>query len=259
MCLVKPEYKALALPIPCGFPASCDGLLVKLDSLSLVLWACYRPPSCSASDSANLVSTLESVLELGYNTTILGDLNMPSIDWKSDPPVGHSALDKSLIELYSAWDMCQLVLQPTRSDHILDVIMTTAPAAHAECRVEPLISTSDHCAIICEISAPPHVKHSASVNILDFRHADYALITCYTPLIGLDCYPNIITLTVYGHALRMLSLTSFRVQFHWLSDELRLFRLGTEPCSCERSDVGRSTRAGLRSRTKKPTRRLQDS
>jgi hypothetical protein len=35
MCLVKPEYKALALPMPRGFPASCDGLLVKLDQEGL--------------------------------------------------------------------------------------------------------------------------------------------------------------------------------------------------------------------------------
>jgi hypothetical protein len=72
--------------------------------------------------------------------------------------------------------MRQLVLLPMRGDRILDVIMTTAPAPHAGCRIEPPITTSVHCIIVCNISAPPRVKHLASVNALDFRRADFALI-----------------------------------------------------------------------------------
>ena len=176
ICLVKPEYKASALPMPAVFPATCDGLLVKIHSLSLVLCACYQPPSCSVNDSTDLISAFESVLELSFDTTILGDLNLPGIHWGSEPVLGHSALDEWLIELCSAWDMTQLVSQPTRGEHILDIIMTTVPAIHTGCRVESPISTSDHCTIICSISAPPRIKQSTSSCVLDFRRADFNLI-----------------------------------------------------------------------------------
>jgi hypothetical protein len=210
------------------------------------------------------------VLKLVFNTTILGDPNLPGIDWNSYPPVGHdwnsdplvghSALDKSLIEQYSAWDMSQHVLPPTRGDRILGVIMTTAPAVNAGFRVELPIFTSDHSATVSNISAPPRVKHLASVYALDFKRADYALINQLlyaVDWVGLSsqyddinnlrlCFLNVIS-DVIKHAVPLVEQRATLVAA-W---HRALFLYG--------SDDGKSTKARIRSRIKTPTRRLLDN
>ena len=49
----------------------------------------------------------------------MDDLNLPNIDWCSDPLKAICALGKSLLEIITAWDMLQLVLQPTKKQIFL--------------------------------------------------------------------------------------------------------------------------------------------
>ena len=158
MCLNRLGYKAIAMPLPDSFPQSCEGLIIKINSLASVIFLIYRLPDCNTADTLSLWSTIESVLETGFNTTVKGDLNQPNIDWCSDPPKASCALGKLVLEIVTAWDMSQLVLQPTRKANILDIILTTAPSAHGKCHVEPPVPTSDHCTVVCAITASPRVK-----------------------------------------------------------------------------------------------------
>ena len=70
--------------------------------------------------------------------------------------------------------MSQLVLQPTRKANILHIILTTVPSAHGRCHVKLPVSTSDHCTVVCAITAPPRVKFATkpASRFLNFRRAD---------------------------------------------------------------------------------------
>ena len=62
--------------------------------------------------------------------------------------------------------------------NFLDIFLTTAPSAHGKCHVEPPVSTSDHCTVICAITAPPRVKFvtNPASCFLNFSRADYTEI-----------------------------------------------------------------------------------
>ena len=55
-----------------------------------------------------------------------------------------SYMSESLIELAAAWDMTQIVPEPTRGSNYLDIILTTLPFVFSDCRVMPPVSSSDH-------------------------------------------------------------------------------------------------------------------
>ena len=125
LCLVSDCYMAVELGKPSNWPQSCDGVIVKLSSITFVLVVVYRPPNCTCDQ---LVNAFESVISLDYHTTILGDLNMPAIDWCADPPKA-TGVAIGLVELTVSWDMRQIVVKPTRENSHLDIILTMAPAS----------------------------------------------------------------------------------------------------------------------------------
>ena len=86
LCLVSDGYMAVDLGKPSNWPHSCDGVIVKLSSIASDLVVVYRPPDYTCDDTKQLVNAFNSILSLGYHTTILGDLNMPAIDWCADAP-----------------------------------------------------------------------------------------------------------------------------------------------------------------------------
>ena len=141
LCLVSDCYMADELGKPSNWPQSCDGVIVKLSSIASVLVVVYRPPDCTCDDTEQLVNAFDSVLSLGYHTTILGNRNMPAIDWCADPPKA-TGVAARLVELTVSWDMRQMVAEPTRGNSHLDIILTSVPASYKTCRTEAPESSS---------------------------------------------------------------------------------------------------------------------
>ena len=153
--LVSDCYMAVELGKPSNWPQSCDGVIVKLSSIASVLVVVYRPPDCTSDDTEQLVNAFDSVLSLGYHKTILGDLNMPVIDWCADLPkaIGVAA---GFVELTVSRDMRQMVAKPTHGNSHMDIILTTAPACYKTCRMETPVSYSNHRLVVYQLVAPRH-------------------------------------------------------------------------------------------------------
>jgi hypothetical protein len=154
MYLIRKDYAAVQLINPLNIPKTCDCLIIKLNSIASVLVVIHRPPTCSSAETKLLVEAFDSVLSLGYHTTILGDLNLPEILWHSDPPCAVCPNAVWLVELAASWDMSQIVPEPTRGASYLDIILTTSPSAFHHCRTQAPVSSSDHNLVICKMSAP---------------------------------------------------------------------------------------------------------
>ena len=170
ICMLNSEFNATEITKSQFSPPSCDVLLMKLDKLNTILVIVYRPPSCTSADTVQLWKAIEDILLLGYRTTILGDFNLPDINWLADPPTATTPVSLSLIELASAWDMSQIVPKPTRNDNYLDIILTTSSCDYSNVFVHPPVSSSDHYLVVCDLHLPQHIErnHSRVSSYIDY-------------------------------------------------------------------------------------------
>ena len=90
---------------------------------------CYRSTSLSKESLATnsgLINCLDRLCNVNYSVILLGDFNLPGIDWnthKSLPPP--DPIQLSFFEFFYSSGLVQLNLLPTRNNAILDLILTT--------------------------------------------------------------------------------------------------------------------------------------
>ena len=132
ICLLSSDYDAIELSKPSSLPDLCDYLIIKSRTLKSVFIIVYRSTSCSRADTIKLLEAFDDMMSeytrYGYTVSILGDLNFKDIRWNVEPPEADNMLSIALLEFTIAWDMTQIVTQPTRGKKILNVIITTSPA-----------------------------------------------------------------------------------------------------------------------------------
>lgn len=61
-------------------------------------------------------------------TTLLGDFNVPNVDWSNpSAPIGYDTLPSTFCSISQDYFLHQMVLNPTRGDNILDLVLSMAP------------------------------------------------------------------------------------------------------------------------------------
>ena len=145
----------------------------------------YRPPYYSPDDLAKFTLTLhciELLLDTPKPTAILGDFNLPLIDW-----VHFHAPDSPLYNLFMKlthdYGLSQFVLEPTRINNILDLILSPLPDFLSDYSICPPLGTSDHDTICFAVNTRlPNVTQSnqsqrnKAALYYDFASADYEQI-----------------------------------------------------------------------------------
>ncbi len=149
-----PSFSVLQLAAPPLTPDSCQ-LLPIVDVSSGHCWILvYRPPRTCAEDTRQLFASIEELLSNHRNVTILGDFNLPDINWSvadtSGLPVAHTAIGGEFLELCAAHDMNNLVTMPTRGDNTLDLLITNDAKKFCDVSVQPPVLTSTHDSILCK-------------------------------------------------------------------------------------------------------------
>lgn len=111
--------------------------------------ALYVPP-CSVQDEA-MCNLIAEALEYLFNTTlpvcIMGDLNLPLIDW-SNKSTTDNATQSMFLNLFMSNSFNQLVYFPTRGANILDLILTDDPSMIVNVRGTAPLGSSDHLCIL---------------------------------------------------------------------------------------------------------------
>ena len=90
---------------------------------SFVFGVFYRPPSSDSKCLEILQRNLESLSHLS-NIILVGDFNFKDIDWKNNLFLNYSINYELFSDILSDNFLNQMVLQPTRGDNILDLILT---------------------------------------------------------------------------------------------------------------------------------------
>ena len=159
------------------FQTNCENLWVQLNlagSRSLLIGAYYKPHELDQKSFEEFNKSLDLVKKSNSTLCILGDFNLPKIDWvtKTLKP------DCPNIDFYSkcleAFDDClleQMVTSPTRGQNILDLFFTTNPTLIDKTSVLP--GLSDHDIITAEVNVKPKMIKQVPRNIFLYKKANW--------------------------------------------------------------------------------------
>jgi len=144
-------------------------------------FACvYRPPyyDAAAVEKAQLLSDFVNfVCSVQCPTTLVGDFNLPNIDWESYTISGldRGEVNATLLDAMLLNDLSQFVSEPTRIDNVLDLVLSSDPLGISFCSVGTPFATSDHSAVIFELCCQENLCKTNASNsfVLDYKNADY--------------------------------------------------------------------------------------
>lgn len=101
------------------------------------------------------------------------DFNLPDLDWRYQPafPGTTNGRNTAMINFMNLFSLTQMVLKPTRENHILDLFLTSAPEHINSVMVIPGIS--DHRAVHCEMNFETQNTYSKKAReVFDYRKAN---------------------------------------------------------------------------------------
>ena len=152
---------------------TCDKTVVfnqycKFVVRGVTFYLIYRSPNSSTEEVTRLAALIRQVEK---DCVIIGDFNLPSIDWRSGTARGAAT---EVLEAVEDMLMSQMVDFSTQvKGNILDLVITNMPERLLEVRDEGRLGKSDHVMIVTEISVGK--SHTESPRPLpDWRNADWA-------------------------------------------------------------------------------------
>ncbi|KAF8382611.1 hypothetical protein PRIPAC_71753 [Pristionchus pacificus] len=132
----------------------------------------YRSPSSPAQSLSSFIAYLTHLLSSDFPCIILGDFNLPHIDW-----LGLSSPSQNdLLDFVSDHHFSLFVPFPTRFNNFLDLVFCDRDIIH---NVSPLLPISDHLSVGFELRIPsPPPRHHVPSRV--YRLADWTTInSCF--------------------------------------------------------------------------------
>lgn len=155
------------------FPDSIEGISVMI-SPSLIISCVYIPPASSFTIHLALFDFINN-LSKDFDQLILGDFNMPDINWQS-LSASSTCSDMFCEAIYNR-NLYQLVTKPTHvKGNILDLVFTDSPDSVTDVYIHSQTFSSDHYLMsisyssLCYPVAKPRITPHSSFN---FKKADW--------------------------------------------------------------------------------------
>lgn len=148
---------------------------------------CYRPPYYNDADVGyltHLITSLTDLLNIDYDVILLGDFNLPEIDWTNYHSSQFKCYEQFLLFI-NDHGLHQYVLEPTRGDNILDLVLCNNPAIIADLSVLCPFSTSDHNVVSFCICVSPTAP-TVDTLYYDFCNANFDKLNEYLSNINWD-------------------------------------------------------------------------
>ena len=129
-----------------------------IGSKSVLIGAYYKPHELDQTSFAELEKTLNLVNQSNSQIWLLGDFNLPKIDWQlltPTPDCKHHTFYSNCLEAFSDCMLEQMVTSPTRGQNILDLFFTTNPTLVNKTSI--LSGLSDHDIVLVEVNSRPEI------------------------------------------------------------------------------------------------------
>jgi len=119
----------------------------------------YRPPASDTCPNAfkntkSRVSCLSSLCDCSIPVVLVGDFNLPNVDWSNSCIVSDSDRCSVKFSVFTARHALeQLDIGPTRGCNLLDLVITNEPFMISSVVTGQPFSTSDHCTVSFVLNA----------------------------------------------------------------------------------------------------------
>lgn len=148
----------------------------------IIMCVCYRPPNAPANFTSDLYDALNVISSRFPRAPLLllGDFNLPLIDWSGAFPIasGGSSDYTEFLNLCADFSFSQLVTEPTRvtstTANILDLILSTDPDLVSSITYLPGIS--DHSILHFYLQLPAYFEKKTTKHFLDYDKANFDTI-----------------------------------------------------------------------------------
>lgn len=149
----------------------CIDLNVKPTPIRFIL--VYFPPKCTIIDICNLVDDLNQLIKRNLNYIILGDFNLPDIDWKLVFPLKNIEINNIFCDFVLENSLTQVVNFSTRQNNILDIILTND--IHQIISICPNypFANSDHNSISFKIPINEKIDNQHACFYELYKHTDF--------------------------------------------------------------------------------------
>lgn len=150
----------------------------KLNNSTVFIGGMYRPPNSPADVMIKLQTYMDLNLRHEDNILLLGDINLPGVDWLSlSPGSTEVASCDQLIEPAFCYNLTQVVTDHTRvtstRSSILDLVFISARLKSFLSGCETIEGPSDHKMVLASFEMTPNITHKYSQKtFLNFGAAD---------------------------------------------------------------------------------------
>ena len=156
-------------------------LTLSLPSLDIYIAIVYRPPNDLHSRDKRLIEFIDN-FAYGRNVILLGDFNLPTLDWSSYTDLVDltaSVKDRNLYDCFLRNGLTQLVSDPTHcAGHTLDLVLLSQPDRLISSSISCPYPACDHFPFNFSLSYPvtaPTASQPQTVK-LDWPRGDYGSI-----------------------------------------------------------------------------------
>lgn len=145
-------------------------LCFRLAAYNVHIAVVYRPPSNSSSSNDELSSFISEFC-IDKEIVVVGDFNLPSIDWSPSITVPYpSTQDKAFLDAFDLLGLTQWVTEPTypRSGNILDIVLTSEPDRVGDIDILAPLPGCDHCPVLFQYvfeTSGPNSDSSSSADV----------------------------------------------------------------------------------------------
>ncbi len=156
----------------------------------LLIGNIYRPPKLSLTVIDECCNLLNEAGKLGKKLNaellILGDFNLPGIDWEHYCTKA-CIFEARFLQAVSDNFLSQIVLEPTREQNILDLVLVTNPSQITKVEVLEPIGRSDHNCVHIESNYGINVTSEAK-EVLSIRRTDFCKMSRFFHNIDWESY-----------------------------------------------------------------------
>ena len=138
---IKSDMKYTLIPM-----ISANTIGLHLIDFNVYCAVVYRPPSYTAHENSLLIQSLTEFAR-DREVCVLGDFNLPSINWKENCPTGYILpTDRQFLEFFAEAGLEQVVRDPTNfpSGSTIDLCLVSDEDRIGECEVLPPFPNCSH-------------------------------------------------------------------------------------------------------------------